>query len=591
MIAISGCSKSSTSTVPTGVASSETAPEASTPGLPAPDVSTDSGPDSLIRFEDVTDASGVDFIYRNGEEAGHVSILESLGGGAALFDSDNDGDLDLFLPGGGGFGTDHEIRGRSAALFHNLGNWRFQNSTAAARAERSPFYSHGAAAADFDNDGFTDLLVTGYGGLLLLHNLGDGTFWPETEESRLTDSMWSSSAAWGDINGDGSLDLYVAHYVNWSFENDPFCPGPRPGQREVCPPREFEPLPDYLYVSNGDGTFRESSEEAGLVTSGSNAGKGLGVFVADMDDDGDVDIYVGNDTVPNFLYRNRGDGTFEDVSLISGASLSDQGTPDGSMGVDLGDFNLDGRPDIWVANYERESFGLYRNEGDCFFRPVSQSMGVTAVGALYVGWGTVIADFDLDADEDIFGSNGHVIRYTTSAPLLQAPLLFQNESGHRLVNVAKSAGSYFQTPHMGRGAAAGDIDNDGDVDLVVAHTNEPTSLLENTQTTRHHYVQLRLIGRYGNRDAIGARVILEAAGRTQVRLIKGGASYASSHDRRVNFGFAGDPDVVSVKISWPAAAAQLVDGPGSDAQWVVVEGLGDGDGTPRAAEVLRSPEN
>lgn len=568
-VLLSGCPENNANTNPAGVGGAGAVPET---GDATGDPDPDGGPDSLMRFKDVTGGAGVEFTYRNGEEAGHFSILESLGGGAALFDADGDDDLDVFLPGGGAFGPGEEVLGLDCALFQNLGDWRFRDATGGARAARSTHYSHGAAAADYDNDGFTDVLVTGYGGLLLLRNQGDGTFVPFADGAGLNDTLWSSSAAWGDVNGDGNLDLYVAHYVNWSFENHPACSGPQ-GQPEVCPPREFDPLPDHLYISNGDGTFRESSGPAGLAPSGPNAGKGLGVFIADVDNDGDADVYVGNDTVSNFLYRNRGDATFEDVSLISGTSLSDRGLPDGSMGVDLGDYNLDGLPDIWVVNYEHESFALYRNEGDCNFRPVSQSMGVTSVGGAYVGWGTVFADFDLDGDEDIFTSNGHVIRHPTQSPLFQTPLLFQNESGRRLVNVAGAAGEYLRTPHMGRGAAAGDIDNDGDVDLVVMHTNEPVSLLENTRLSSGRHVQLKLIGRHGNRDAIGARVRLETADGAQVRQIKGGASYASTSDRRVVFGLGDQTAVEGITIHWPGGADQDLNETATDTSWILVEGM------------------
>ncbi|HUG89452.1 MAG TPA: CRTAC1 family protein [Planctomycetaceae bacterium] len=528
-------------------------------------------PATMIRFTDMTEQAGIQFEYRNGEEAGNLAILESLGGGAALFDFDGDGDLDLFLPGGGGFATGPQVLGRPPALYVNQGGWNFIEASVPAGLDRAPFYSHGASAADFDNDGFTDLLVTGYGGLLLFHNRGDGTFEERAAPAGLTDRLWSSSAAWGDVNGDGDLDLYVAHYVDWSFENHPHCAGPKPGQREVCPPREFQPLPDVLYVNNGDGTFRDASLEAGLRLEGPETGKGLGVLMADLDLDGAIDIYVGNDTVPNFLYRNQGDGRFEDVSLTSGTSMNDRGVADGSMGVDSGDLNLDGRPDLWVANYENESFAYYRNEGRCEFYHSSQAAGITAVGGLYVGWGTVIFDADRDGDEDIFASNGHVIRFPVNAPLRQTPLMFENLEGRRFRNVAPAAGAYLASPHMGRGAAVGDIDNDGRLDLAVSHTNEPAALLKNESADANGWIGFRLIGTRSNRDAIGAVVRLRTAQGTQVRQIKGGTSYASTCDLRVHFGIGRQDAVEQAAIRWPSGHEQVVKAPAIGQYHTVVE--------------------
>ena len=527
-------------------------------------------PSQSVRFKDVAPSAGLRFTYRNGEEAGHFAILESLGGGAALFDHDLDGRLDLYLPGGGEFGTGDQVLGRAPGFFANRGGWQFADVTSFAGLGPAPTYTHGAAAADYDNDGFTDVLVTGYGGLLLFHNRGDGTFAEVAAAARLGDELWSSSAAWGDFDSDGQLDVYVAHYVDWSFENHPLCPGPG-GHREVCPPRQFQPLSDVLYLSNGDGTFRDHSRTAGLVVDGDATGKGLGVVAADVDLDGDLDVYVGNDTVPNFLYRNLGDARFEDASLMSGTSLSDKGVPDGSMGVDVGDFNLDGRPDIWVANYERESFALYRNEGSCFFQHVSQSTGITAAGGLYVGWGTVLFDADRDGDEDIFSSNGHVIRHPANAPLRQKPLLFENLAGKRFVNAAPRAGDYLDSPHMGRGVAVGDLDDDGRLDLAVSHTNEPVAVLRNESTGSNHWIGLRLIGTRSNRDAIGAIIRLHTAGGTQLRQVKGGGSYASTSDRRVHFGIGDQPRVERATIRWPSGHEQTITAPEIDRYHTIIE--------------------
>ena len=450
------------------------------------------------------------------------------------------------------------MTGLEPGLYRQREVWAFEPATVAAGIDPAPFYSHGAAVADFDNDGFPDVLITGYGGLLLFQNSGDGTFTERAAPSGLNDALWSSSAAWGDVNQDGQLDLYVAHYANWSFENNPLCEGAKPGLKEICAPRRFDALPDVFYFNSADGSFRDASADVGLRQDG----KGLGVVMADVDVDGHIDVYVGNDTVPNFLYHNDGHGKLLEVGLPSGTSLNERGTPDGSMGVDVGDFNLDGLPDIWVANYENESFALYRNDERCFFQHVSQSTGVTAIGSLRVGWGTAFLDFDGDGDEDVVASNGHVIRYPANAPVRQTPLLLENKAGRRFVDVAPAAGPYFAEAHMGRGLAIGDIDRDGDPDIVVAHTNEPAALLSNETDKQHGWLGLRLVGTHSNRDAIGAFVTLTTSnGSRQTRQIKGGTSYASTSDRRILFGLGRDASVDAVRIRWPSGVEQTMHAP------------------------------
>lgn len=506
--------------------------------------------DSTASFRDMADESGVRFVAHNGREAGHLAILESLGSGVATFDFDQDGLLDLFLPGGGRFSSLPEPVGLPSALFRNRGDLIFAAVENAAGVGHCPFYSHGVSVGDIDSDGFPDLLVTGYGGLLLYRNQGDGTFVDATVISGLTLRSWSTSAAWGDANGDGTLDLYVANYVGWSFANHPPCIVQ--GHRDICGPTRFEPLSDLFYMGNGDGTFRDATDEVGLVP----GGKGLGVVAADLDLDGDLDYYVANDTTPNFLYRNEGLGRLQEHGLLSGTAFGATGEAEGSMGVDVGDFNGDGLPDLWVANYENQSFALYRNEGNCSFQHVSGVTGITAVGAQSVGFGTTFVDFDLDGDEDLFATNGHVMYHSTNAPLRQRPLLFENREGRRYVNVAETAGDYAASPHVGRGVACGDLDRDGDPDLVVSHINEPVALLRNDSHPRGSWLSVRLIGVESHRDAIGARVTVIASGRTFTQQLQGGSSYLSSSAHELLFGLGAADRIQSVEIIWPAHRGQ-----------------------------------
>ena len=529
-------------------------------------------------FEDVTAGSGIVFTYQNGEDVGrHHSILESLGGGAALLDFDKDGLLDVFLTGGGTFtGADLKtITGLPCGLYRNQGGMRFENVSKLAGVEtlagNQPwFYSHGVAAGDYDRDGWPDLLVTGWGGVALLRNvpvdparLSEGRrFEDVTAAAGLGNGFdWATSAALGDLDGDGYPDLYICQYVDWSWRKNPLChyDGKTP---DVCPPRNFDGLPHRVFRNNTRGGFDDVSRSCGLRGGGPTSSKGLGVVMVDVDGDTKPDLYVANDTVDNFLYLNRskpGEIRLVEQGLETGVARDDRGNANGSMGVDAGDPQRTGKVALWVTNYENELPMLYRNDSvstRLAFSPFSTAAGIGAIGQKYVGWGTGFLDADLDGWEDLFISHGHAIRFPTgkTAKRLQEPVLLMNRQGQRFVEANTRLGAYGSSAHPGRGVAFGDLDNDGRVDLVLNHLNQPAAILRGVGGTGKHWMGLSLAGK-DNACVTGARVSWEKNGQKQARFAKAGGSYASSSDRRVQFGLGEDAGGV-VTVVWPGGATQ-----------------------------------
>jgi hypothetical protein len=570
-------------------------------------------------FEDRTEQSGIQFTHLNGLETDRYTILESVGGGVALFDYDGDGLLDIFVTGGGYFDVDkaHDkiraLKGHPCKLYKNLGNFRFQDVTAAVGLDKIDFYTHGCAVADYNRDGWPDLLVTGWGRVALFKNVagarGGRAFQDVTAEARLagpalrhrtadgrlSDIPWTTSAAWADLDGDGFPDLYMCQYVDWSPENDPSCPGFSPQfKREVCPPSKFKGREHFLFRNRGDGTFTNVSRESGLNLYGKlerrglktqqvEVGKGLGVIAVDLDLDGRPDLYVANDGTDKLLYLNRSRGFFrrgirlEEAAFRLQVAVDSDGMANGSMGLAVSDFDGSGFPSLFVTNFEDDNHSLYKNHGGRF-TSATENCGITAIGRGYVGFGTGFLDLGNRGWEDIVIVNGHVTRHPSRAPIKQRPVLFMNRAGQRFEVITERGGSYFRTDHTGRGLAIGDLDNDGRPDLAISHLNEPVTILRNVAGeagARNHWLGLELVGR-GHRDLVGSRIVVEAGGRRRTRFVAGGGSYLSASDPRHIFGLANLDKIDRITVFWSWGAAETFDGAQLqfDRYWLLREGNG-----------------
>jgi hypothetical protein len=528
-------------------------------------------------FTDITAESGVDFHHHNGA-AGRLLLPEVIGAGGALFDFDNDGDLDLFAVESGVIpGTTGSASHSGSRLYRNdldpgTRRIRFTDVT-----ERSGItatgYGMGAAAGDIDNDGWIDLYVTNLGSNQLFRNKGDGTFADITTASGTDDRRWSTSATFFDFDRDGWLDLFVANYVDFAvtMKRECFSSG---SARDYCNPVVYSPAPDRLFRNNGNGTFTDISVKAGITRA---TGRGLGVLAADFNDDGWTDLYVANDGDANQLWINdRGTGVFRDDALLAGVAVSRTGQPQGSMGIDLADIDRDGDEDLFVTNLDNESNTFYLKTGKGLFEDRTGELGLFRLG--FTGFGTRFFDYDNDGWLDLVVANGAVrhlqaqVRVGDAYPLKQRNQLLRNEAGRRFVDVTASAGPAFDRIDVGRGVSIGDLDNDGDTDLVIFNNSGLLRLLRNDASSRQHWLGLRIIDR--RRDAVQTRVELVRAGAAPplVRRVQTDGSYCAASDPRVLFGLASETAMQSIRVRWPGGKVEEFRNLAPDRYWVLEAG-------------------
>jgi enediyne biosynthesis protein E4 len=538
-----------------------------------------------VVYIDVTHAAGLDrFHHRSGSPEKRV-ILETPGSGVALLDYDNDGWLDIYLVNGS---TEEAFRGKEPApkamLLHNNHDGTFTDVTEKAGVANER-WGFGAAVGDYDNDGWPDIYVSNYGKNRLYHNNHDGTFTDVAEKAGVALGTWSTGATWGDYDHDGYLDLFVPGYVKFDMNNQPI-PGkgglPKGfcqfrGVEVMCGPRGLNGESDHLFHNNGDGTFSDVSVKAGVADL--HGYYGFSSVFVDVDDDGWLDLAVANDSVPKYLYRNKHDGTFEDISYISGFALNDEGREQAAMGIAVGDYNRDGKIDFYITNFSDDYNTLYRNEGDASFQDVSAHAGLASLTIPFLGWGAAFLDFDNDGLLDLFVANGHVYpgvdNMDWGTTYAQRPLLFRNVDGDKFQEVPAATGSGLAVVIPARGAAFGDLFNDGHIDVVLNNMDTMPTLLRNVVKNDNHWVTFKLIGTGKSpKDAIGAKVFVTAGAARQRGDVFSGGSYASSSDQRLHFGLGAATKVHKVEIHWPSGAKEEIALPQLDRIYTVVEGKG-----------------
>jgi enediyne biosynthesis protein E4 len=514
-------------------------------------------------FVDITSKSHVVF---NGQ-ASHTPkkyLIETMGSGVALFDYDNDGLLDIFFVNGALVTdpmdkeavpqkTDPKYWNR---LFHQKKDGTFEDVTEKAGLQGIG-YGMGVAVGDYDNDGYEDLYVTAYGGNRLYHNNGNGTFTDVTEKSGAGGSGWSTSAAWVDLDNDGLLDLVVLRYLDWKFD-DVWCGEHREGYRSYCHPDIFKPIAPLVYHNDGNGHFTEVAAKIGI----DKPGKGLGVAIADFDRDGKIDVVVANDSMLEFLYRNKGDGSFEEVGMTAEIAVDSDGRTYAGMGIDFQDYDNDGLPDLIITNLANQRYALYRNNGDSSFSYDSYVSGIGGMTLLHSGWGIHFFDYDNDGRKDLLIAQGHDLdTIELNFPQLhyKEPMLLAHNNGKGFTDVSAASGDIFHQSWTGRGLAVGDLDNDGRIDAVVTTNGGPAYILHNQTATTNHWLTLSLVGHRSNRDGIGAVIKLTTSLGAQYVTVTPAGSYLSSSDKRAHFGLGSDTGAKLIEIHWPSGIIQKLE--------------------------------
>jgi len=541
--------------------------------------------DGPIAFMDTAEKAGLTVWKHVMGTPQRKFILETVGSGVALLDYDNDGWLDIYLVNGATYSS---LQGKEtpphAALFHNNHDGTFTNVTDKAGVGNDR-WGFGVAVGDFDNDGWPDLYVTNFGKNRLYRNNHDGTFTDVAEKAGVTLGNWSTGATFGDYDGDGNLDLFVPGYVHYDIEHPPI-PGssmvvfPTCQFRSInimCGPRGLQGEPDHLFHNNGDGTFTDVSKKAGVADP--RGFYGLSSVFADVNNDGKVDLVVANDSTPNFLYLNKGDGTFEDVSYASGFALNENGRETASMGIAIGDYLNNGLLDLCTTTFSDDYKPLYRNDGEGNYTDVSYQAGIAEITIPFLGWGAGFIDFDNDGWKDLFFANGHVYpevdQTDWGTTFAQRPLLFRNQRNGKFEVVPARKGTGLALTLTARGAAFGDLFNNGKIDVVINQLGGVPALLKNVSSDQNHWIGLKLVGgRKSPRDAIGASVYVTAGGVRQRGDVLSGSSYASNNDPRVHFGFATAKFVEKVEVHWPSGRVESISLPEVDRYYVIEEGKG-----------------
>ena len=526
---------------------------------------------SSVVFEEVSpQTSKITWVHNNAQSADR-QLPETVGAGCAFLDYDNDGWLDVYFVNSGPSDFFTPPTPLKNALYRNNGNGTFTDVTDKAGVAGGKF-GMGVAAADFDADGFVDLYITNYGPNILYRNNGNGTFTDVTDKAGVASSGWSTCATWFDLDNDGKLDLFVSSFVFYDKSQNPLCTDATLQRRYYCVPRLFKPTPSRLYRNNGNGTFADVSRESGIAD---HPGKSFGAVATDINNDGLMDLFVANDTMPNFLFVNKGGGKFEEIGLAAGVAYGEAGRPRSGMGVDAADYDGDGWQDLFVANIDHEFFSLYHNDKELIF--TDQPGEIAPSTHLLSGWGLKFFDYDNDGDPDLFLVNGHpddMIESRIPRVKHKEPLLLFENTGRGFKDVSATSGAVFGKTFSGRGMAIGDFDNDGDLDVLASNNGEPPLLLRNQGGNKNNWVGLELVAKKSNSAAVGAVITWQVGAVKRTRLRTGGGSYLSSHDPREILGIGAANKIESLQIRWPSGATDKLTNVPVNKYIKVVEGVG-----------------